>query len=203
LISASDATLLAAANNALVANGFHEVDVAKSQEIDSTRTRLYEDQYSLVLVASFQSASELIQEWPRVQSTLAALITRTIDRHDAKAWDGYLVLLLGRQPLREDAVTLSTIAYDTRRVRKLIVTPDMISADLDLTEALLPVLPLPTLPELGTHTSMEHVLEEMEESMGSRSKAGLQALLEASLQNSPPFSALEAVVRNLPGDDSR
>lgn len=195
----SDSTLLAAATNVLVATGFQEVDVSRSKEIDPTRTRLFEDPYSLVLVAAFQSALELIEEWPRVQSALAALITRTIDRNDAKAWDGYLVLLLGRPPVREDLAVLSKIAYDTRRVRKIIVTPDMIGADLDLTEALLPVLPLPALPSLGTHdTSMEQVLEAMEDSLGSRAKLGLQALFEASLQNTSPLTALENLVRKMP-----
>ncbi|MCU1509496.1 MAG: hypothetical protein JWQ12_1761 [Glaciihabitans sp.] len=199
--SISDSTLLAAARNVLVATGFQEVDVSKSKEIDPTRTRLFEDPYSLVLVAAFQSAAELIDAWPRVQSALAALITRTIDRNDAKAWDGYLVLLLGRPPVRDDLATLSKIAYDTRRVRKIIVTPDMIGADLDLTNALLPVLPLPVLPSLGTHTSMEQVLESMEESLGTRAKLGLQALFEASRQNTSPLTALENLVRNLSDEE--
>lgn len=196
--SMSESTLLAAASNVLVANGFQEVDVSKSEEIDPTRTRLFEDPYSLVLVAAFQSAVELIEDWPRVQSALAALITRTIDRNDAKAWDGYLVLLLARPPVRGDLGALSRIAYDTRRVRKIVVTPDLIGADLDLTDALLPVLPLPTLPSLGSHTSMEEVLEGMEDSLGTKAKLGLQALFEANVQNTSPLAALENLIRKMP-----
>jgi hypothetical protein len=194
-VNLTDSTLLAAASNTLTAAGFQEVSVAAIKEIDPTRERLFEDAYSIVLVTAFQSAEELVGAWPAVQTGLAALITRTMARTDAKVWDGYLVLMLGRQPSRAEVPALSKIAYDTRRVRKIVVTPDMIGSDLDLTTALLPVLPLSELPSLGPRTSLEQVLTTMEGSLAPLARRGLEALFEASASNSSPFSALEALVR--------
>ena len=191
----TDSTLLAAASNVLIASGFQEVSVAAIREIEPTRERLFEDAYSIVLVSAFQSAGELVDAWPTVQSGFASLITRTMARNDAKAWDGYLVLLLGRQPSRAEVPSLSKIAYDTRRVRKIVVTPEMIGSDLDLTTALLPVLPLPELPSLGARTSLDQILATMEGSLAPIARRGLEALFEASASNTSPFAALEALVR--------
>jgi hypothetical protein len=197
MTSLSESTLLGSAANVLLSSGFKEADLSRDPKMDPTRVRLFEDAYSLVLIAAFSSAGELLDEWPRVQSDLAALITRTIDHRDAKAWDGYLVLLLARPPLREDLGALTAIAYDTRRVRKLVVTPDMIGADLDLTSALLPVLPLPSLPALGSLSSMEQVIKAVGETSDENAMRGLQALFDATNANASPLLAIEGVVRQM------
>lgn len=59
------------------------------------------------------------------QDLLVHLMGRHLSSGDAKSWDGYLLLVtVGFVVTQEQAIQVSRVRSDTRRVRKLVVTGD-------------------------------------------------------------------------------
>ena len=84
--------ILAAADRVLVSSGYRRLPETLETE-EALDGRAYEDVYGLVLVSVFDFVQNLMDNWHESQGSLVSLMTRFISAQEAKAWDGYLVLL--------------------------------------------------------------------------------------------------------------
>lgn len=131
--------LIAAATNALIAGGYEQVHSVP--EWDSGRARLFEDPYGVVGVVVFDTCGELVREWPNWQGSLVEVISKSVGREEAKAWEGYLVLLTPALAPSERKAIDGT-RYDTIRLRKIVATGGDMEGTFDVTRVLSPLLPL-------------------------------------------------------------
>ncbi len=132
-------SLLAKATEVLTDGGYRLIPEKPHSAWPSERTRLFEDPYSVVAIVAYETFRDMQQEWIDTQGTFIDFISQHIARGEAKAWDGYLVLLTPGVGSMAEAME---IKYDTRRVRKLVATADDIKTLADLERVLLPLLPL-------------------------------------------------------------
>ena len=135
--------LIAAASNTLLSNGYHQVSVSLGEFSDSV-ARVFEDEYGIVAVLVFETWSDLRNKWPISQDLLVSLMSQHIRKTEAKAWEGYLVLLTPSTPGSDAQLQADQIRYDTLRVRKLVGTGDDLQELSSVERVLLPVLPLKT-----------------------------------------------------------
>lgn len=132
--------LIAAASQALLAGGYHQVH-QNSSTWDTPTSRLFEDEYNVVGVVVFNTCAELLQSWTDQQGSLVDVISRDIGREESKSWDGYLVLLTpGLAPSEETEI--EAVRYNTTRLRKIVATGDDLRAPTDVERVLRPLLPL-------------------------------------------------------------
>ena len=82
---------------------------------------------------------------PVAQESFLDLISKTIGFSDAKALEGYLVLLTPSLTGKETDLEITHIRYNTLRLRKLVATGSSIQVGGDINRLLLPVLPLERL----------------------------------------------------------
>jgi hypothetical protein len=137
--------LLAAAERALIDGGYQRVPESVLGTWSRDSVRVFEDPYCIAAVAVYETWNELSVGWIQLQEALVELISKFWSRSDAKAWDGYLVLLTPAAPAsRLDA---DAIRYNTSRVRKLLASGDEVRLLADVTRVLAPLLPLE--PALG------------------------------------------------------
>jgi hypothetical protein len=131
--------LISAASSLLEAAGYGRVDPALGDWASSVR--MFEDPYCVVAVASLDTCEELLARWPDLQGDVVNALSVHWASVDAKAWDGYLVLLSPSDApsLQEE---LERIRYDTTRLRKLVATGDALATIADLERLLRPLLPL-------------------------------------------------------------
>jgi len=134
--------LLAGATRTLEEAGYKRIERLEATELNSPGVRVFEDVYNIVAVAAFNTWEELSTNWSNTQAALAELISRYLDRSDAKAWDGYLVLMCPTilNPMQMEE--LSDIRYDTSRLRKLIAAGKELTVLNDIERVLAPLLPL-------------------------------------------------------------
>jgi hypothetical protein len=112
---------------------------------------LGEDAFGVVLVVSYESWSALRDGWTDGQAVLVKILTEKLARGNPKAWEGYLVLLTASQSGDERAE--DEIRYDTSRVRKVVGTGESIRYIDDLTDVLMPLLPLSSAQVEGAKDS--------------------------------------------------
>lgn len=105
--------------------------------------RVYEDPYSIVAVAVFETWGALQDQWLALQSALAGLIAENFAKAEPKAWEGYLVLLTPSIVPSEFRAEATDIRRNTQHVRKLLGTGDEMATLSDVDRVLLPLLPLP------------------------------------------------------------
>ncbi|MGO9791656.1 MAG: hypothetical protein ACLP8S_19780 [Solirubrobacteraceae bacterium] len=105
--------------------------------------RVYEDPYSIVAVAVFETWAALRNQWLARQSALAGLIAENFAKAEPKAWEGYLVLLTPSIVPSDFQVEATDIRRNTQHVRKLLGTGDEMTTLSDVDRILLPLLPLP------------------------------------------------------------
>ena len=135
-------TLVAEADSLLARAGFRAVDPSAAGTWRATEARVYEDAYSIVCIAVYETWADLSSLWADDQSSLVGLISRHFTRTEAKAWDGYLVLLTPSvvpASARQEAVD---IQRNTLHVRKLFAAGDELRTLGDVQRTLLPLLPL-------------------------------------------------------------
>jgi hypothetical protein len=131
---------LAAASTLLLDGGYKQVDAKHADNLWRASTvRLFEDAFGIVAVVVYETWRDLLSRWPDAQAALVDLISRHVSSSDAKAWEGYLALLT---PGVASHSEVTTIRYDTTRVRKLVATGDELKLLADVERALLPLLPL-------------------------------------------------------------
>ena len=93
------------------------------------------------------------------------LISRHMSSQDAKAWEGYLVMLTPSMPGPTAQLETNQIRYDTNRVRKLVATGDELTKLSDVERVLLPLLPL----KIGNFLNVgESVLEMLPRLLSQR-----------------------------------
>ena len=114
--------LIAAAFQVLLEGGYGQIN-GRFPEWSTPTSRLFEDQYSVIGIAIFETCTELLRAWPDVQAVLVDVISRHVGSQESKSWDGYLVLLTpGLAPSESEAI--EAVRYNTTRLRKLVATGD-------------------------------------------------------------------------------
>jgi hypothetical protein len=180
--------LTAAAEECLRAHGYDAVAVGEEM---AGAGRFYEDDYGIVLVSIFDTWGELSERWAESQAALVRLISAHLTKSEAKAWDGYLVLLTpasapdGRERIEE-------IRHDTSRVRKLVADGEELQSIGAVEEVLLPLLPLRVAAEVGDGSSVLELLPGLLVERGvDRRVAG--ALIAAFEAGEPLIEALHGL----------
>lgn len=135
-------SLVAAAAEVLEGAGFKAIDPSVKDSWKATATRVYEDAYSIVCVAVYETWADLSSRWVDDQATLVSLISEYFARTEAKAWDGYLVLLTPSVVPRTDRLNASSIQRNTLHLRKLFADGEELRSVVDVRRTLLPLLPL-------------------------------------------------------------
>jgi hypothetical protein len=132
--------LIASASQVLLEGGYRQIN-GQFPEWGTPTSRLFEDEYSVVGIAIFETCKELLQTWPDAQALLVDVISRHVGSQESKSWDGYLVLLTpGLAP--SESAALEAVRYDTTRLRKLVATGDDLKLPTDVERVLRPLLPL-------------------------------------------------------------
>ncbi len=132
--------LIAAASQVLLEGGYRQIN-GQFPEWGTPTSRLFEDEYSVVGIAIFETCKELLQTWPDAQALLVDVISRHVGSQESKSWDGYLVLLTpGLAP--SESAAIEAVRYDTTRLRKLVATGDDLKLPTDVERVLRPLLPL-------------------------------------------------------------
>lgn len=132
--------LIASASHELIGGGYKQIN-GRFPEWGTPTSRLFENEYSIVGLAAFETCGDLLKSWPDVQGTLVDVISRYIGSQESKSWDGYLVLLTpGLAP--SDADAIEAVRYNTTRLRKLVATGDDLKSSADVSRVLRPLLPL-------------------------------------------------------------
>ncbi len=134
--------IAAIAGEILEGGGFKAVDPSAVDEWRATTARVYEDRYSIVCVAVYETWSLLSARWVEDQDNLVRLISEYFTRTDAKAWDGYLVLFTPSFVPANERLTAVGIKRNTRHVRKLFADGNELGAMDSVRRVLLPLLPL-------------------------------------------------------------
>jgi len=140
--SLTPTSLLAAASDFLLRSDYLAVPDEVLGEYGLGGGRVFEDAYGVVAVMVYETWDELRSTWPDHQGALVDLLAAYVSHAEAKAWEGYLVLLtLGG--MAEDAeVEANAIRYNMSRVRKLVGIGAELQTLADLERVLRPVLPV-------------------------------------------------------------
>jgi hypothetical protein len=146
--------LIAAASQVLLEGGYRQIN-GRFPEWGTPTSRLFEDEYSVVGIAVFETCKELLHTWPDVQAPLVDVISRHVGSQESKSWDGYLVLLTpGLAPSESEAI--EEVRYNTTRLRKLVATGDDLKILTDVERVLRPLLPLrPERATLGQESALD------------------------------------------------
>lgn len=157
--SLTTTNLLAAASGLLLSGGYQQVhERSVDDRWHASNVRLFEDRFGIVAIVVYETWRDLLSRWPDAQAALVDLISQNVSSNDAKAWEGYLVLLtLGVGSHSE----VNTIRYDTSRVRKLVATGDDLRILADVERALLPLLPLGDVPLVAEQDSALEMLPQL------------------------------------------
>ena len=118
-------------------------------------SRVYEDAYSVVCIAVYETWKELSSGWPQDQSSLVALMSEHFTRTEAKAWDGYLVLFTPSFVPTTERLDEISIQRNTLYLRKLLATGDELRSVDDVRRTLLPLLPLEEYAALEPRNALD------------------------------------------------
>ena len=187
--SLTTASMLSAASEILTqpSAGYQLVGNNLVAEWPTEATRLFEDPLTVVAVCVFDTWSALESRWQETQSALVELMSEHLSARDAKAWDGYLVLLTpGHRGDDRDAI--ERIRYDTARVRKLVSSAPELTTVSDIEHALLPLLPLGGDIDLtSTHAPLDVVGDTLRKEFDAQV---IDALLAAFADQRPMVEAI-------------
>jgi len=151
-------SLVAEAQTVLRAGGYEiSSDIAASESLGGL-CFVGEDAFGVVLIVAYESWSGLRDGWTAAQGLLVKMLTEKLARGNPKAWEGYLVLLTPTQS--GDERFEDEIRYDTSRVRKIVGTGESVKYLDDLTDILMPLLPLSSAEVEGTEDS-QSVLDRL------------------------------------------
>jgi hypothetical protein len=96
----------------------------------------------VVAIVVYETWADLSSRWLEAQATLVEVISTHFTRGEAKAWEGYLVLLTPSVIPSDSRLDAIAIQRNTTHVRKLLATGDELRALGDIARTLLPLLPL-------------------------------------------------------------
>jgi hypothetical protein len=187
--SLTRASILSGASQTLTgpAAGYQPVSSDLITVWPTDAVRVFEDAFTVVAVCVFDTWTALEESWQEAQGALVELMSEHLSTHDAKSWDGYLVLLTpGHRSDDRDAI--DRIRYDTARVRKLVSSAPELATVSDIEHALLPLLPLSGDIELAlTHSPLEVVGDALREEFDG---AVVDAVLAAFADQRPIVEAI-------------
>ena len=150
--------LVAQAADTLEGAGFRTVDPSATGDWRATATRVYEDPYSIVCIAVYETWADLSSLWLEDQATAVGLISENFVRTEPKAWDGYLVLLTPSTVPEAERSTAISIQRDTLYLRKLIADGDELQALGAVRRTLLPLLPIEEYEALKPRSVLDALL---------------------------------------------
>ena len=185
-------TLVAEASDILESAGFRAVDPANTGSWRATEARVYEDPYSIVCIAVYETWASLSSLWRDDQAGLVELISNHFARSEAKAWDGYLVLLtpsVVSQGARQEAVD---IRKNTTHVRKLLAVGDELKRTDVVRRTLLPLLPLES-QDVQRATNVLHTLPTLLASHGVEETV-TQIAVKAFVEQRPIIETIHTFV---------
>jgi hypothetical protein len=181
-------TLLAEASTLLGQNGYQRVEPSMDLRSPLPTRRLFEDLYSIVALLVYETWGELRDTWTNAQGSLTELISANVRRGEAKAWEGYLVVLTPASAATEVS-QVDRIRYDVTRVRKLVATAEDLLELGDVRRILLPLLPLESGLSVGVSRSAIDLIPDLLAVKGTPEEFG-RAVVEAFRQQEPLVEAL-------------
>ena len=122
--------------------GFQLVEPGSARNWKARVANIYEDAYSIVCIAIYETWTHLHFAWTDDQANLVDLISEYFTRVDAKASEGYLVLLTPSVVPQADRSAANGIKNDISRVRKLLADGLELKTAGGVRRTLFPVLPL-------------------------------------------------------------
>lgn len=180
-------SLLASAAEVLESGGYSRITLPDGWPVEASRA--YEDPYGVVVLAVYETWADLASHWLEAQAALSDLLGAHLARADAKAWEGYLVLLTPSIVPRQANLEADEIRRDTHQVRKLLATAEDLQSPASVEQAMLPLLPLPPDPDLGDPVSALQMVPELLAARGV-SQPAVEVVVDA-------FEAQEPVVEKL------
>ena len=181
----SRSQVLGEATRLLLEGGFLEAREARASS--TLDVRIFEDRRTIVGVCFFERWPELADNWASAQGVLVERISAQLPKSDAKAWEGYLVLVTSEEGVPLEAV--AQVRRDTNRLRKLVVTGSELQSLEAVEIALLPVLPLELDDVGGASESLLGRLPAMVETAGIE-PALAHAAIEAFEDDRPPMEGI-------------
>ena len=190
-------TLIAAASEILEGSGFRTVNPSATGTWRATEARVYEDAYSVVCVAIYETWAALSAQWADDQANLVELISKHFARTEAKAWDGYLVLLTPSIVPATERQEAIDIQRNTVHVRKLFAAGDELETVHAVRRTLLPLLPL-EIQETQRQSNVLHTLPPLLARHGVDEESSRVALA-AFLEQRPIIEAIHKLMEDQRG----
>lgn len=182
--------LLAAASSILAERGYQRIDSALVGDWPTHNSRIFEDDCGIVAVVVYETWEDLSSSWVDAQASLVELISKYMTSYDAKAWEGYLVLLTPSLLGKDARLEATRIRYDTSRVRKLLATADELKTLKDVERLLLPLLPLQVELVAGLGESVLDMLPSLLSTKGLP-EAAVRTVVDAFLEQQPLVERLD------------
>lgn len=145
--------IIGQAKKTLEDNGYRVVRTSELQLTIHEFSLLAEDQFAIVAVSAYETVKELVDRWADIQADLVHYFDKRLSRADPKLWECYLILLSPSTPSSSQKDKIEQIRYDTREIRKIIVTGHDLETTKDVSDALLPVLPMEKIESLAENKS--------------------------------------------------
>lgn len=190
-------TLIAAAAEILEGSGFRTVNPSATGTWRATEARVYEDAYSVACVAIYETWAALSAQWADDQANLVELISKHFARTEAKAWDGYLVLLTPSIVPATERQKAIDIQRNTVHVRKLFAAGDELETVDAVRRTLLPLLPL-EIQETQLPSDVLHTLPPLLARHGVDEESARVALA-AFLEQRPIIEAIHKLIEDQRG----
>lgn len=183
----SSSTLLPFASDVMTRSGYKEVAFERSE---TWSLRLFEDEFGVVAICAFDTVGELLARWPTAQADLVTILSRSVNREESKAWEGYLVLLTPAS-VAGKRDELEAIRYNTTRVRKIVATGDELRTIDDVRRVLSGLLPFAHVGSIGGGANLTalDLLPEVLVKAGV-STADADAIVSAFVDHRPLLPAL-------------
>ena len=182
--SLTTTNILATASECLLEGGYRRVEDRQDGEWADLNARLFEDKYGIVAVNVYETWGDLRTGWIKAQEALVELISRYVTSSDAKAWEGYLVLLTPSMVDIDARAQADAIRYDTSRVRKLLATGSELKEFADVKKVLVPLLMLEPDLYVDDQGSALDLLPELLAQKGLPEEA-VQVIIKAFSQQQP------------------
>lgn len=154
-----------------------------------------EDPFGVVLLVTYETWSSLLDGWQAAQGELVRLLNEKLTQSNPKAWEGYLALLTPSPSGDERAE--DEIRYDTLRVRKIVGTGESIHFIGDLTNVLMPLLPL-SVGDVGATEGATSVVDRLADMLIERGvkPSVAHAVVEGFKKDEPLLECIaEALMR--------
>lgn len=182
--SLTTTNILATASECLIAGGYRRIEDRQASPFAGLNTRLFEDKYGIVAVIVYETWADLQSGWIKAQEALVELISRYFTSSDAKAWEGYLVLLTPSLVDIDARAEADAIRYDTSRVRKLLATGNELKEFADIERVFVPLLMLD--PDLYVN-DQESALDMLPQLLAQKGlpEGAVQVIIRAFSQQQP------------------